>query len=146
MFAPSPLTIGSLARMAGVPVDTVRYYERRKLLPRPARRASGYREYGADDLTRLRFIRQAQSLGFTLAEISDLLRLRVDPKNSCADVRAKAEARLKDIEGKIQTLQRLQTALRHLANSCVGTGPTGECPILEAIETASRAKESTHVR
>jgi MerR family mercuric resistance operon transcriptional regulator len=140
------ITIGHLARLVGVKADTIRYYERRKLLPRPARRASGYREYGVDDLARVRFIREAQTLGFTLEEISELLRLKVDPKTTCADVRGKAEAKLAGIEEKITALRRLQTALLQLVNSCRGKGPTGECPILEALETASHVNESKHAR
>jgi DNA-binding transcriptional MerR regulator len=121
------MTIGELARAAGVNVQTVRYYERRGLLEEPPRRASGYREYPESDLARLGFIRRAQGLGFTLAEIGDLLSLRVDPRTTSADVHRRVEEKLTD-------LRRIRGALRELAASCKAHGPVGECPFLEALE------------
>lgn len=128
------MRIGDLARRAGVNVQTVRYYERRGLLPEPQRRASGYREYTPDCLERLQFIRRSQELGFTLSEIEELLSLRTDPHTTAADVKARAEAKVADIEVRIQDLRQIQDALKHLAGQCRGgRGPTGDCPLLAAL-------------
>lgn len=132
--AAEPMTIGELARRAGVNVQTVRFYERRGLLEAPARRASGYREYGRATLERLRFIRRAQELGFTLAEITDLLALRLDPGTTAGAVKARAEAKIAEIDGKLRDLARLRDALTHLAGKCRGgRGPAGDCPLLDAL-------------
>jgi MerR family transcriptional regulator, copper efflux regulator len=137
------MQIGELARRAGVNVQTVRYYERRGLLPEPERRASGYREYTADNLERLQFIRRAQELGFTLAEIAELLALRIDPQTPASAVKARAEAKISDIEAKIRDLQQIQHALEHLAGQCRGgVGPTGDCPLLAALGPLDSARES----
>ena len=128
------MKIGEFAKQAGVNVQTVRYYERRGLLPEPERRASGYRKYSTDCLQRLQFIRRAQELGFTLAEIGDLLALRLDPDTTADDVKHRAVAKLDDIEGRIRDLQQVRTALQHLAGECDGgAGPTGDCPLLAAM-------------
>lgn len=133
------LTIGELAREAGVNVQTVRYYERRGLLEEPPRRASGYREYPESDVARLGFIRRAQALGFTLTEIDDLLSLRVDPRTTSADVHRRVEEKLADVEAKLADLRRIRGALRELAASCKAHGPVGECPFLEALEAQDDA-------
>lgn len=128
------MTIGELARKAGVGVQTVRYYERRQLLPEAPRRASGYREFTGTALERLRFIKRAQELGFTLAEIADLLALRLDPHTTAADVKGAAEAKIEQIDAKIHDLQHIKRALSHLAGECHAEGhPTGDCPLLEAL-------------
>jgi MerR family mercuric resistance operon transcriptional regulator len=129
------LTTGQLAKKAQVNVETIRYYERRGLLPEPPRRASGYRQYTQDSVARIQFIKRAQALGFSLEAISELLDLRVDPNTTCGDVKKRTEAKIADIEAKIRTLQELKQALAKLAASCSGRGPTSECPILEALET-----------
>ncbi len=129
------LTIGKVAHSAGLAIDTVRYYEREGLLEKPARTASGYRHYRPDAVTRLRFIRQAKDLGFSLAEIKDLLALRVTPGKSCGDVRARAVSKVDDIDRRIASLKRMRQALTKLAAACSGRGPTSDCPILEAMET-----------
>lgn len=134
------LTIGRVARSAGLAIDTVRYYEREGLLQKPARTPSGYRQYSADAVARLRFIRQAKELGFTLAEIRELLALKVAPGKSCADVRARAQAKIADVEQRIAQLDRMKRALVKLAAACSGRGPTSECPILEALETREPRK------
>ncbi len=126
--------IGRLARECGVTVDTVRYYEREGLLAPPRRARSGYRLYGADALIRLRFIRHAKTLGFSLDEIRELLALRVDRTKTCADVRSRAQTKLADIGHRIESLERMKTALDRLAAACTGTGPTSECPILDALD------------
>lgn len=133
------VTIGQLAKKAQVHVETVRYYERRGLLPQPLRRWSGYRQYSTEDIVRLRFIKHAQRLGFSLKEIAELLSLRVDPETSCQDVKQRAEVKIAEIEAKIQTLERMKKALRKLVASCSGRGPTSTCPILEALETKEEA-------
>lgn len=128
------MKIGELARLAGVNVQTVRYYERRGLLEEPARRASGYREYTPATLERLRFIRRAQELGFTLTEIAELLALRLDPHTTAAQVKARAEEKMQRIDERIHDLERIRHALSHLAGRCHGgSGPTGDCPLLDAL-------------
>jgi Hg(II)-responsive transcriptional regulator len=129
------LTIGELAGAVGVNVQTVRYYERRGLLPKPKRRASGYREYLASDVARLEFIRRAQALGFTLSEIEQLLALRVDPRTTPQDVHRAVEEKIEAVEEKIQDLTRISGALRTMAASCHAHGPLGDCPFLEALES-----------
>jgi len=128
------LTIGKVARGAGLAIDTVRYYEREGLLEKPARTTSGYRHYSSDAVARLRFIRQAKELGFSLAEIKELLALRVTPGKSCGDVRAHAESKVEDIDRRIASLKRMRQALTKLAAACSGRGPMSDCPILEALE------------
>jgi len=128
------MKIGELAETAGVNVQTIRYYERRGLLPEPARRPSGYREYQPETLDRLRFIRRAQELGFTLTEIGDLLALRLDPRTPAAAVKTRAEAKIADIDRKMNDLEHIRHALVHLAGRCHGgRGPAGECPFLDAL-------------
>jgi len=128
------MTIGRLAKRVGVNIDTIRYYERNGLIPEAVRRASGYREYEAADVRRLRFILRAKDLGFTLAEIGELLDLRVDPTKSCADVRTVGRAKMADIESKMLDLARIQAALTELVRTCRGKGPTSDCPILDALD------------
>lgn len=132
------MTIGQLARATGVGVETVRFYERKRLIPRPKRPASGFRKYDEDTARRIRFIRQAQELGFSLAEIRQLLELRLDPRRSCADVKSEAEAKIEDIDEKIQSLRTVRAALVEITRSCSGEGPTSACPILDAIDTPKR--------
>ena len=129
------LTIGELAGAVGVNVQTVRYYERRGLLPKPKRRASGYREYLASDVARLEFIRRAQALGFTLSEIEQLLALRVDPRTTPEDVHRAVEEKIDAVEAKIGDLTRIASALRKMAAACHVHGPLGDCPFLEALES-----------
>ena len=107
----------------------------RGLLPAPARSASGYRLYADDAVRRLQFIRQAQLLGFSLAEIQDLLSLRMQPGTTCADIRMRAKEKISAVEKKIEDLERIKNALTALATACHGKGPTSECPILESLDT-----------
>jgi len=129
------LTIGQLAKKAQVNIETVRYYERRGLLPEPPRKDSGYRQYSENDVSRLLFIKRAQTLGFTLKEILELLSLRVDPNTTCGDVKRRAEAKIADIEEKTLALKKMKKALTKLAATCKGRGPTSECPILEMLNS-----------
>src|SRR5262249_49406784 len=133
-----PLTIGQVARSAGVGVEAVRFYERQGLLQEPARKDSGYRQYPEDVVARLRFIKRAKELGFSLKEIKELLALRVDPDTTCADGRSRAEAKIADVDEKIHALQRIKKALVKLTAGCRGRGPTSECPILDALDGEKR--------
>jgi MerR family copper efflux transcriptional regulator len=128
------LTTGQLARQAGVGVETVRFYEREGLLEAPARRESGYRQFSEDEVLRLRFIRRAKDLGFSLKEIKELLSLRRDEGTTCAYVKERVEAKITDIEAKIASLRQMKAALAKVSKQCTGRGPTSECPILEALQ------------
>ena len=128
------MRIGQVAKEAGVNVETIRYYERRGLMPEPPRRPSGYREYPEDSVARIRFIKGAQELGFSLAEIENLLAMRVSSAVNCEDVRRQAQSKLDEIRVKILSLQQLQGALAELVGACDRGGPEGECPILDALE------------
>jgi Hg(II)-responsive transcriptional regulator len=127
-------TIGRLAKKAKVNLETIRFYERKGLLPVPPRNKSGHRQYSVKDLRRTEFIKRTQSLGFSLQEISDLLSLRVESGRTCSDVKQRVKAKLIDIEEKIETLQRMKKVLKSLETNCPGTGPLNECPILETLE------------
>ena len=133
------LTIGKAARAAGLGVETVRFYEREGLLDRPARRESGYRQYGEGVVARLRFIRRAKELGFTLREVKELLALSGDPDATRADVRARALAKVADVEARVRGLLRIKGALVALTASCHGDGPLEGCPILEALSEPEEA-------
>ena len=125
------LTIGKLAKSGGVGVETIRFYQRKGLLEQPAR-DGGIRRYGTQDVRRLRFIRQAQAAGFTLAEIKELLDL--DASEDRSRVRELARTRIKALEGKIEELKGVRDALRRLADEC-GEGSSGPCPILASFES-----------
>jgi Cu(I)-responsive transcriptional regulator len=128
------MSIGQVARQAGVGVETVRFYERQGLLDEPDRKASGYRQYDEEAVAVLRFIRRAKKLGFTLKEIKGLLALRLDASASRAEVRQQAQAKVADIEAKIADLQRMRDALAKLIRKCHGDGAASGCPILEALQ------------
>ncbi len=128
------LTIGKLARVAGVGVETVRFYERKGLIARPQRPWRGFRHYSGDAVRRIRFIRQAQALGFSLAEIDQLLDLRTDPASDCSAVKARASAKLDDVRGKIDRLRQIEGALEQVIAACPGRGSLGACSIIEAME------------
>jgi len=123
--------IGQLAQRAGVAIDTVRYYERNGLLPPSSRLASGYRRYGDIELKRLRFIRRAKVLGFTLEDIRELLTL--SDEHNVAKVRTAAQTKLADIEQRIVELERVRDGLRTLIAACPGHGRAEACPILNAL-------------
>ena len=127
-------SVGQLAKKANVNIETIRYYERRGLLPEPLRNKSGHRQYSIKDLRRTKFIKRTQSLGFSLNEISDLLSLKMEPGKTCADVKQRVKSKLKDIEEKMKTLQRMRTVLLELETNCPGKGPLNECPILETLD------------
>ncbi|MFQ5537223.1 MAG: MerR family DNA-binding protein [Gemmatimonadota bacterium] len=133
MDVPEVLTIGQLASRAGVGVETLRFYERKGLLPPPPRTPAGYRQYPADMVRRVAFIRRAQGLGFTLAEIHDLLDLRVESPEACGAVEARAREKLASVEEKMQELRRIRRVLGSLVEACAAREPTSECPILEEL-------------
>lgn len=132
------LTIGELATRAGVNIQTVRYYERRGLMPKPARTRAGYRQYRPEAADRLRFIRRAQDLGFSLDEITELLALRVRHASACATVEARAREKIAVVDRKIGELERMKRTLERLTAACERREPTSECPILEVLEDHTR--------
>ncbi len=127
------LTIGKVAKSTKVNIETIRYYEKQGLIPNPPRTTSGYRQYPEDTIARIRFIKSAQGLGFSLKEISELLALRVDPHTICADVKLRAENKAAEIDKKIKTLKKIKNTLSKLAKECNGKGPTSKCPILDSL-------------
>jgi MerR family copper efflux transcriptional regulator len=129
--------IGKAAEQAGVNVQTLRYYERRGLLPKPPRRVSGYREFPDDAVRVVRFIKRAQELGFSLDEVEELLRLRRQSGRNRARIRAVAEQKVGEIEQKIAELERMKRALKTLVHAC-HEGTALQCPIIEALEGARR--------
>jgi MerR family transcriptional regulator, copper efflux regulator len=135
----SPLTIGQTAKRAGVGTETVRFYERQGLIDKPPRRPSGYRAYPVTTVDRLRFIKRAKELGFSLQEIKELMALRITPGTTCEQIRARAHAKSDDIADRIRLLQRMNGALKTLTDACDGKGPMRECPILDALETSEQS-------
>lgn len=129
------MRIGKLASEAGVGVETVRFYERRGLIVRPPKSSnSAYRDYDAEIATRIRFIRQAQHLGFSLKEIDELLYLKDTPASNCADVRDHARSKREEVVHKISQLQQMRDALDALIDTCPGQGALSTCSIIEALE------------
>lgn len=131
-----PLTIGKVARLAEVGVETIRFYEREGLIDKPPRRESGYRQYPKETISLIRFIKRGKELGFTLREIKELLELRVDSSSTatCDEVRSLAKEKIAAVRDKIQMLQRMEAALTRLAGICQRRVVTGNCPILEALD------------
>ena len=127
------MKIGELSRRGDVGIDTLRYYEKEGLLPKAVRLASGYRNYGAGDLRRLRFIRRAKGLGFTLPEIRELLELSSRRDDDMAAMKAAAVEKIADVEARIAELERVRAGLSALVDSCPGHGALGQCPILNAL-------------
>ena len=128
------LTIGKLADATGVGIETIRYYERRGILPEPDRLASGYRIYGRESLLKLKFIKNAQMLGFTLQEAKELLSLRDDPDADCASVNETAQAKIKQINQKIKLLRKIKQNLTMLAKHCpADTQPLSACSIVNHL-------------
>jgi DNA-binding transcriptional MerR regulator len=135
------MRIGTAAKRAGVNVQTLRYYERRGLLPKPPRRSSGYREVPDEAVRVVRFVKRAQELGFTIEDIEDLLRLRDHTRRDRARIRAVAQHRADDIGKRIEELKAVKRALSHLVHCC-REGSTLECPILEALESGPAEVEA----
>jgi Hg(II)-responsive transcriptional regulator len=124
---------GEIARRTGLNAETLRYYEGRGLIPVPPRTASGYREYSEGDVERIQFIRRAQELGFTLAEILDLLDLRLEPRTDRTELRNRVSSKIESIRAKIEDLERIESALDNLLDRCTCSGTSDPCPILEAL-------------
>lgn len=127
------MTVGKLAKQTGVAVETLRYYERRGLLPEAERTTAGYRLFRPEAAQRLRFIRRAQALGFSLDEIAELLSLSDDPERSASEVKNVTRNKIADIESRIRDLQRMKRALVKMDQQCSGHGPTRHCPILASL-------------
>ena len=128
------LTIGQVANAADVNIQTIRYYERRGLFPTPRRTPAGYRQYAQDPVARLRFIKHAQELGFSLQEIQELLALRVRHGAACDVVERKTRQKVEIVQQRIRDLQRMKRTLERLAAACAARRPTDDCPILEVLE------------
>jgi Hg(II)-responsive transcriptional regulator len=128
------LTIGQLAKEARVNRETVRYYERQRLLQRPLRSIGGYRVFSDEAVKRLLFIRHAKMLGFSLEEIRELLALQVHSVGSCDRVRARAQIKITEIGRKIDSLEQMKRVLSELVSACKGRRKTNECPILDSLE------------
>ena len=128
------LKISEVAERGGVSVQAIRYYEREGLLPKPPRLASGYRIFPDTAVRRVQFIKRAQELGFSLAEIRELLSLRENADAGAQDMRERARAKITDIEQKIRRLRAMKSVLNALAESCPGCGPLSDCPILDALQ------------
>lgn len=127
------LRIGELAKRSGLSVETLRYYERRGLIPPPERLASGYRSFPEDTLDRLVFIKRSKELGFSLDEIAELLQLEIDPGIGAAEVKARVDSKIAMVERKIDDLKQLQGSLIRLSSLCCGEGSLSDCPILEYL-------------
>jgi MerR family mercuric resistance operon transcriptional regulator len=127
------LTIGKAAQKAGVNVETIRFYERRGLIERPSK-GDGYRVYPPEMVARIRFIREAQQIGFSLRETQELLALRANPKADCAEMRRRALCKIEEVDRKIADLRRVRAALTRVAEACPGRGDLQGCTILEALE------------
>jgi len=128
-----PLTIGQVAKRSGIGIETIRFYERQGLLQEPQRKDSGYRQFAEEVLARLRFIRRAKELGFSLREIGELLAIQDDPNATRGEIKKHASSKLADIEMKILDLQRMRRALKKLVAACPGHGPLEGCPILDSL-------------
>jgi len=128
------LSISQVATAADVNVQTIRYYERRGLFPTPRRTPAGYRQYTDDAVTRLRFIKHAQELGFSLHEIEELLALRVRHGAACDAVERKTRGKIDLVPHRLRHLQRMKRTLERLAAACMARRPTDDCPILEVLE------------
>lgn len=130
-----------LAKAAGVGAESLRFYERKGLLPQPKRAPSGYRLYPPEAVTRLRFIRNAQEIGFSLTEVASLLSLRAKPGVTCAMIRRKVEAKIVDMDRKLAAMQEIREALVRMKASCQSRLPVSECPILENLENKPKGEK-----
>ncbi|MCH8209302.1 MAG: heavy metal-responsive transcriptional regulator [Nitrospinae bacterium] len=129
------MTRGELAKECGVHIEALRYYEKRRLIDPPKRSEVGYRLYTREDAAKIRFIRNAQKLGFTLNEIMELLKLRVNKNESCEPVMEKAQKKLAEVEQKIKGLKSMKKVLKQLIHRCEESALTSDCPILGSFES-----------
>lgn len=139
------LSIGQVAEAAGVGVETVRFYQRQGLIEEPSRQGTRHRRYPQETVARIRFIRGAQELGFSLKEIEELMALRIAPGTSKSEIRARAQAKVDEIQEKMRDLQRMRDALLKLIGSCEGTGTVEDCPILAAFDRGPSRDPPTSV-
>lgn len=128
------LTRKQVADTAGVSIEAVRFYEREGLIDTPPRSESNYRLYPEETIRRIRFIKRAQNLGFTLPEVRELLSLKRSPETTPADIRQRAVEKISDIDARIRALQGMKRVLENITEACHGQGPLSDCPILEALE------------
>lgn len=140
------LTRGNLARQSSVNIATIRYYEKLGLLPAPPRSNAGYRMFSSESVGRVRFIKHAQELGFSLKEIKELLDLRVAPNATTTDVRTRAKEKIAKIGEKIRSLSAIRKSLESLVNSCCGIGSVSECPILDSLASEENRSESREIK
>jgi Cu(I)-responsive transcriptional regulator len=138
------LTIGKLAKQADIGIETVRFYERQGLIDPPLRTESNYRIYPQEEVTRLKFIKRAKVLGFTLKEIKELLRLRNDPHATKADIKKRTLEKIQDVKQKISDLTKIKEALELLSDSCDGHGSLEGCPILKALDADDDERHCSH--
>ena len=132
------MTISKAATNAGIGVETIRFYERKGLIKQPPKPIDGgFRFYPDETVSRIRFIRQAQEIGFSLREIEELLSLRADPSADCSDVRERAAAKLEEVERKMEQLGRIRSALNELIAACPGRGALRVCSIMESLVAAT---------
>jgi MerR family mercuric resistance operon transcriptional regulator len=131
------MTIGKLAKESEVNVETIRYYERRGLIKQPAERRGAFRIYSSETAARVRSIKRAQSLGFSLKEIKELMTLRLDERAMCCDVLVQTEKKIAEIDEKLRSLRSVKRQLTRLASACREEAPVSECPILEAFDGGS---------
>lgn len=134
------MTIGEVAKRSDVNIQTIRFYERKGLVLPATRSDSGYRQYTDEAVRRVRFIKHAQEIGFSLREVANLLSLQVVTESTCGDVKTQAEEKISDIDEKIRKLEEMKAALGRLVEKCDGVGPVSECPILEALEEVEITK------
>lgn len=142
----SGLSTSDLARQSGINLESIRFYEKQGLLPKPPRTASGYRVFSPESVRRVRFIKRAQGLGFTLREIQQLLALRDHPDTACAEVRQQAEAKIADITEKMKALGSMKRELARLAHACAGIHRPHSCPILTNLEGVKGGRKGTAKR
>jgi len=134
------ITIGKAAKQAGVGVETIRFYERKGMIAQPLKpRGGGFRQYCDEIVQQIRFIRQAQELGFSLREIHELLSLRADPKSDCSEVQRRANVKLAEVQGKMAQLRDMEAALQKIITACPSRGGLDGCSIISAMERRARA-------
>jgi MerR family mercuric resistance operon transcriptional regulator len=132
--AMNPLSIGQVANATGVTVETLRFYEKERLLDPPSRTPAGYRQYPPETVKRVLFIQRAKEVGFTLKDITELLSLREQPGTTCSDIRLRASQKVEEVNRKLADLERIRNALVRMIGKCEGRGDLSECPILEELE------------
>lgn len=137
------LTVSELAAAAGVNAQTIRYYEGEGLLAKPPRTSGGYRAFPPDAADRVRFIKRAQELGFSLEEVKELLDLREHPEAACPEVLKRAQSKLAEMAEKVRHLQTMMRELTRLVKACAGRARPHACPLLEALDTPANAEKKS---